>query len=1392
MMGTAAQRRKLLAKFTQLRSVQSTARTLVSSQRKQTVPRLSYAQQRLWFLWQLDPETSAYNIPILLSIQGDLRIAALQNAITGIVNRHEVLRSVFPASDGNPMLVVQPPGPVGITRVDLRGTHAASRRHQALSLAHSCAELPFDLQHGPVFRVMLIQLDADDYLLLFTMHHLVSDGWSLAVFTSELAALYEACCNHGASPLPDLPVQYSDYAAWQHERLKSPTLQAQLEYWRKQLADAPSSLRLVIERPSRTAPTDRAGQVRFWISPKLLLDLKEMSRKEGATLFMTLLAAFHVLLYRYSSQPDITVGTPVAGRSSTAVEGLIGCFLNTLALRANLSGNPSFRSLLSNIASMAIAAFDNQELPFEKLVEDLQPERSLQRTPLFQVLFSLQNFPESEWKLPGVTLKKEDLPLSKAKFDLNCSLAETPDGLRGVIPYKADLFESDAISRMADHFQVLLEQIITFPDRPIEALELLTPGEKRQILLDWNATARAYRDGETIHQLFEEQVERTPNNLAIAFEERTLTYHQLNEEANRLAGYLVGLGLQPEARVCVCLERGPEMMISILGILKAGGAYVPLDHAAPLERLRWMLNDVGAEILISRRGTFPEPPDNLRILDINEEKPGITCEPADNPAPRAMASNLAYILYTSGSTGRPKGVAVEHRQLCNYVHAAIERLSINEPLSFLMVQPITVDACLTGVYPSLCTGGTLHLASPDTSTDAAALSDYFRNHKIDCMKIAPSHLKALHLAAKSARDIMPRTRLILGGEGSQWDWVKELQNQAQDSCAVFNHYGPTETTVGVLAYRARETALGQSNDVVGSSTPLGTPLANVRSYLLDAHGYPVPVGIPGELYIGGASVTRGYFNRADLTAERFLPDPFSSSPGARLYRTGDVARYFADGRMEFLGRGDDQVKIRGFRVELKEIEVVIQQHSSVQQVAVLAREDASSDRTLAAYVVFQPSSPADINAVRNFSRERLPDHMVPSGWVVLDSLPRNSHGKLDRKVLLQHDVSFQTAAEISAALDYPRDSIELGLHRIWEEVLETSQFGIRNNFFDVGGHSLKALVLAARISQAYGKQVMVRTIFEHPTIEQMALFLRRGGETGPFSTVLPLQPQGSLRPFFCVHPAGGWANCYITLAQHLGKDYPIYGLQAFGLEEGQTPLSSVAEMAALYVRDLRQVQPVGPYQIGGMCLGATVAYEVAQQLVALGEQVSLLAIFDELPHFDPISGSVTTEELEVNEKRLACHLIDQKFPPRIRISGVRHSEKYDWPLEEQLQALLAACKQSGEVPGDMTVEQYRRYLRVWAANRAGRKRYHFKPFPGCITVFRSVFVLAFNEDFGWRRLAQDGVNLYNIPLAHNKFFQDSQSARILADILKHCLDSLPVQNPPLVSSMGIAVPAVVQ
>lgn len=1392
MMGTAAQRRKLLAKFIQLRSVQSPARTPLSSQHKQTVPRLSYAQQRLWFLWQLDPETSAYNIPILLNIQGDLQIAALQKAITEIVRRHEVLRSVFPACDGNPMLVVQPPGPVPITTVDLSSTDATSCGFRASTLAHHCAELPFDLQHGPVFRVMLIYLDADNYLLLFTMHHLVSDGWSLGVFTSELAALYEACCNHNPSPLPELPVQYSDYAAWQHEKLKEPALQAQLEYWRKQLADAPPSLHLAIERTSRTIPTDCGGQVRFGISPKLVLDLKEMSRKEGATLFMTLLTAFQVLLYRYSGQPDLTVGTPVAGRSSTAVEGLIGCFLNTLVLRADLSENPSFHNMLRNVAGVAIAAFDNQELPFEKLVEELQPERSLQRTPLFQVLFALQNFPQSEWKLSGMSLKREELALSKAKFDLNCSLAETPDGLRGVISYKTDLFESNAIARMAGHFQVLLEQIITFADKPIEALELLTAGERQQILLDWNATACAYREGETIHQLFEEQVERTPDHPAIACEGDTLTYRELNEEANHLAHYLVHLGVKPESRVCVRLERSAELMISILAILKAGAAYVPLDHAAPAERLRWMLGDIGTEILISRRGIFPEPVDGLRLVDINEEAAGIARESANNPSRRAMASNLAYILYTSGSTGRPKGVAVEHRQLCNYVHAAIERLNINEPLSFLMVQPITVDACLTGVYPSLCTGGTLHLASPDTSTDAAALSDYFRNHKIDCMKIAPSHLKALHLAAKSAHDIMPRTRLILGGEGSQWDWVKELQNQAQDGCAVFNHYGPTETTVGVLAYRTREPALGQSNDVVGSSTPLGTPLANVRIYLLDGYGNPVPVGIPGELFVGGASVTRGYFNRADLTAERFLPDPFSASPGARLYRTGDVARYFSDGRVEFLGRGDDQVKIRGFRVELKEVEVVIQQHSAVQQVAVLAHEDTSSDRTLVAYVVFQPSSLGDVNALRSFSRERLPDHMVPSGWVVLDSLPRNSHGKLDRKALLQHDASLQTTAEISKAFDYPRDSIELGLHGIWEEVLGTSQFGIRNNFFDVGGHSLKALVLAARISQAHGKQVMVRTIFEHPTIEQMALFLRTGAEPGPFSTVLPLQPQGSLRPFFCVHPAGGWANCYITLAQQLGKNYPIYGLQAFGLEEGQTPISSVREMAALYVKDLRKVQPFGPYQIGGMCLGATVAYEVAQQLVAAGEQVSFLAIFDELPHFDPIAAPVTTEELEMNEKGLVRHLIDQKFPPRIRISGVRHAEQYTWPLKEQLPALLAACKQAGEVPGDMSVEQYRRYLRVWAANRVGRRRYHFKSFPGRISVFRSVFVLAFNEDFGWRRLARDGVNLYNIPLAHNKFFQDSRSAGILADILKHCLDPLPVQQPPLVSSMEIVMPAVVQ
>ncbi|MCY1015596.1 amino acid adenylation domain-containing protein [Pyxidicoccus sp. MSG2] len=1067
---------------------------------------LSFAQQRLWVIDQLEPGNAAYNMPTALRLRGPLDVAALEKSFAALVERHESLRTTFGLHDGQPIQVIHPPPRFPLPVVDLGALPADERDAEARRQTLLETQRPFDLARGPLFRAVLLRMDAQDHLLIGTMHHIVSDGWSMGVLVRELATFYAAHATGQQARLPALPVQYADFAAWQRSWLRGEALERQLGYWRQQLSGAPPVLELPTDKPVPSVQSSRGAWVPVQLPRELTERLLALCQHEGTTPFMALLAVWQVLLSRYSGQDDISVGSPIAGRTRAETEGVIGFFVNTLVFRTRVDPRATFRELLARVRATTLGAYEHQDAPFEKLVEALQPRRSLSHSPLFQVMLVLQNSPSASMEVAGgagstspLKLNAVDIDLPGTKSDLTLSLEQTPEGLSGTLGYRTDLFERPTVSRMVKHLATLLEAAVSSPETLVGELALLRDTERHQVLEAFNASPTSFAVDGPLHALIEEQASRHPSKPAVACEGQVLTYGELDTRANQLAWHLRSLGVGPDTCVALCLERSVETVVALLGIWKAGGAYVPLDPSQPALRLLALVGEVAAPVVVTEsRHAASFAASAVQQVLMDTEAGRLASARKDAPPREVSAGNLAYVLFTSGTTGRPKGVAVPHAQLVHYVRAATERLGLADCASFALVSTFVADLGNTVLFPALCTGGLLHVLTQERAGSPAGVAEYFQRHPVDCVKLVPSHLSAL-LTAADPRHVLPRKKLVLGGESSTWALMDTVRELAPD-CEVFNHYGPTETTVGVLAGPVETPAPGSAPVAV----PLGRPLAHTRLYVLDEALRPVPVGVPGELYIGGAQVTRGYLHRPELTAERYLPDLYAPVPGARMYRSGDRVRWREDGRVEFIGRADFQVKVRGFRVEPGEVATVLREHPEVRDAVVLAREDVPGDKRLVAYVV-----PAlEVSGLRAWMRERLPEYMVPSALVPLEALPLTANGKVDRKALPVPEAPASGASYVA-----PRTPTEVALATIWAALLRVEKVGVEEDFFALGGHSLLATQVVARVRKTFRVELPMRALFEAPTIAALAARIdsvRASDEAGGGLAIAPVPRDGAL------------------------------------------------------------------------------------------------------------------------------------------------------------------------------------------------------------------------------------------------------------------------------------------
>lgn len=1054
---------------------------------------LSFAQQRLWFMQQWEPESAVYNEVVAIRLSGPLHVEALTLAVREIMRRHEVLRSTYPTVDGQAQQLIDPSVHESLTidLIDLREVPAGEREAEMQRRIAREVQRPFHLGQEVPWRRLLLRLDEQEHIALTVMHHIITDAWSMEVFVGELTTLYAAFSTGEASPLPQTPLQYADYACWQRQRLEEGKLERQRAYWKGQLGGTLPVLELLTDAPRPAVQTFHGRRHPVVINQSLSQALQALGRREGATVFMTLLAAFKVVLSRYSGQEDVVVGTAIANRTRPELEQLLGCFVNTLALRTDLSGNPAFRDLLQRVREVTLGAYEHQDVPFEKVVEDVQVARSLRHATLCQVMFELQNVPLAEQELAGLTLRPVEVEHTTAKFELSLCLRESGQGLNGYLEYNTDLFKGSTIERFVGHFLTVLEAVVADPGQRIADLPLLTEAELQQMLVEWNATAAPYSHESCFHRLFEEQVKRTPEAVAVVCGREQLTFRQLNQHANQLAYYLQERGVGSEHVVALLADRGIPFLTATLAIFKAGGTYLPLDPQHPAARLRYVLEHSRCRIILTTSAFAATINPVLEEMLAEERSQIIVLEsvpeqPRENLSTETTPLHLAYVIYTSGSTGKPKGAMVAQRGMLNHLYAKIEALQLKEIDRVAQTASQCFDISVWQFLSALLVGGQVQIFPDEVTHDPVALLTQVEQQNISILEIVPSMLRALIDLLESTGSPRPKLAalrwLISTGDILPAELCRRWLS-LYPRIPLLNAFGPTECSDDVT-HHLIEVLPAQA----ASSMPIGRAIGNTRLYVLDDGMKPVPIGVSGELYVGGVGVGRGYLAEAARTAEAFVPDPFSKQPGEQLYKTGDVARYLADGILEFLGRRDSQVKLRGYRIELGEIEAVLSQQPEVRECAVLAREDIPGNARLVAYVARQPEQACPAEELQSRMKEMLPEYMVPAAFVFLEALPLTPNGKLDRQSLPSPREN-QLMAETTYVA--PRTPIETELAAIWSQLLGVERVGIHDNFFEVGGHSLLVTQAVARIRDIFEVELPLRVLFKVSTVAELAQAIER-------------------------------------------------------------------------------------------------------------------------------------------------------------------------------------------------------------------------------------------------------------------------------------------------------------
>ena len=1326
---------------------------------------LSHRQKAPWFLYQLAPNSAAYNVAYAARLVSNADIPVLRQAAIALIERHPLLRTTYTAQHGEPVQTIQENQQVCFSVLEAANWSQDDFHNWLVSES----DRPFDLSNGPVIRFNLLFKNtltdasvAKEVILLMTAHHIVVDFWSLELLVSELRVLYEAIKTGFEVALPPQKLQYKDYVRWENQMLASQQGERLWSYWQKQLAGKLPILNLPTDRPRPPVQTYEGASHSFVIEEKLTHKLLKLALGEGVTLYTIVLAAFQVLLLRYTNQEDILIGSPMAGRSLTEFERIVGYFTNPVVLRADLSGNPTFRELLCRVRSSVLGALEHQDYPFPLLVERLQPLRDPSRSPLYQVAFAWERSHRSEGQ---VSLMDSDglivesiTPESKgAAFDLTLTIFDVTGPLKGIWKYNTDLFDPGTIERMAGHFQTLLEEIVANPIQQICQLPLLTGVERQQLLVEWNRTQTEYPQDKCIHQLFEEQSWSTPSAVAVVYENQQLTYDELNCRANQLAHYLRSLGVGPEVLVGICVERSLDMVVGLLGILKAGGAYVPLDPEYPIERLSFMLEDAQVSVLLTQQKLVEKLPEQgAQLVCLDAEWLLISQSSQDNPVTGVQASNLAYVIYTSGSTGQPKGVQISHNAVINFLSAMHQQPGITEQDILLGVTTITFDIAALEIFLPITVGACVVIASRQVTFDGRQLLDLLVKSRATVMQGTPATWRLLlETKWQSGSPI----KILCGGEALPWELASQLRAR---STSLWNLYGPTETTIWSSIYQV------ESEE---SLIFIGRPIANTQIYILDSHLQPVPIGVPGELHISGAGLARGYLNRPQLTLEKFIPNPFSTQTHSRLYKTGDLARYLPDGNIEYLGRIDNQVKIRGFRIELGEIEAILSQHPSVNSVVVTAIVDTHGDQCLVAYIVPQLSTAPTISELRQFLRTKLPEYMVPQAIVMLESLPLTPNGKVDRRALPTPDTNnLSVQADFVPALDI----VEHKLTEIWAEVLNVYPVGVKDNFFDLGGNSLLAMQLMARIEQQFNKNLPLATLFQNPIIKQLATILRQPIDALNWSPLVPIQPNGSKQPFFFVPGAGGNTIYLYNLAHYLGKEQPFYGLQSLGLDGESNPHTRIEDMAASYIEAIQSIQPSGPYLLGGHSFGGLVAFEMATQLHKQGHKVALLALLDSS---EPDCG---INELDFDDDaewlNMLANIFEKVYGKSLNVSS---EALLVLAPDEQLNYFKEQLQITNLLPPDVGTKQLRGLMQVSKTNHQTASVYMPQAvYPNQITFFRSIDIDAVDDansemveelGLGWNKFSTQPVDIHLVPGDHITMLNEPH-VQVLAQQMKICIE----------------------